>query len=198
MRGGHFFATGSEAVELLVKGEQVQDYACNKLFLARLFNEVKFPEGKSFEDVATMFRLFLRAEHVVGIDKPLYNYLQRDSSIVHSGALKHEIDCYFAHFERYLLLSSGFPTVRWKLMDHLAHASVKVWGTALSDPDWRKYHPELREISQTVSDNRISILKHTQLGLAGRLVLRLIAYDSPCSFFLSRIIYIVYHWKNKN
>jgi glycosyltransferase involved in cell wall biosynthesis len=59
----------------------------NKLYKRSLFlsNRVEFPVGKIHEDVFTTYKLFFFANKVVFVDKPLYFYIQRGSSIQGSG-----------------------------------------------------------------------------------------------------------------
>ncbi|MCL2881563.1 MAG: glycosyltransferase [Coriobacteriia bacterium] len=51
----------------------------NKLFLRKLFDEqdICFPVGRDFEDLATCPRLMLRARRIVLADVALYHYIQR-------------------------------------------------------------------------------------------------------------------------
>lgn len=56
-----------------------------KLYQARLFRNVRFPSGKIYEDVGTIYRTFLRAERVAFVAKPLYSYFQNPSSTIHRG-----------------------------------------------------------------------------------------------------------------
>lgn len=53
----------------------------NKLFKRRLFDNIRFPEGKLFEDIFTMHKLIERANRVVFSFECKYNYLLRDGGI---------------------------------------------------------------------------------------------------------------------
>jgi glycosyltransferase involved in cell wall biosynthesis len=56
-------------------------YACNKIFRRTLFDNVKFPKGKVFEDMYT-YPLLLDAAHIVATtSKGLYHYCQNQASI---------------------------------------------------------------------------------------------------------------------
>lgn len=52
----------------------VQPSAWNKVYKKHLFDEVKFPKGKIYEDVGTIYKLINDVKTFFYIDKPLYMY----------------------------------------------------------------------------------------------------------------------------
>lgn len=60
--------------------------ACNKLFRRDLFvkNNIRFPAGFWYEDVRTTTKLYLYAKQIQYLNEPLYLYLQRSGSIMHT------------------------------------------------------------------------------------------------------------------
>jgi len=79
--------TGFEAFKKMLLGTEYKCHAVNKLYKKELFdNSIRFPEGKLFEDVATTYKLMLKADKVYLYDKKLYNYLQsRSGSILYNS-----------------------------------------------------------------------------------------------------------------
>lgn len=57
--------------------------ACGKLYAAELFETVRYPVGKLYEDVGTTYRLILQCDQVAFLPEPLYKYYQNPSSIIH-------------------------------------------------------------------------------------------------------------------
>lgn len=55
--------------------------ACNKIYRKSLFEQVRYPEGWHFEDLATTYRLFYAARSVHVVERPLYHYRRREGSI---------------------------------------------------------------------------------------------------------------------
>lgn len=51
-----------------------------------------FPNKRLFEDFATIYKWIYAANFLSVLDKKLYNYVQRDGSIMHSPEIKHAID----------------------------------------------------------------------------------------------------------
>ena len=60
-------------------------YAWNKLYKRELFteNNIRFPERAWYEDLKTLPKLVLHSDKILLSDKVLYNYLQRNDSIMH-------------------------------------------------------------------------------------------------------------------
>lgn len=194
-----FEAEGRQIMVLLLKGEQIQDYVCNKLFSAQLFDSVRFPVGKTFEDISTTYRLFERATRLVSLSEPLYWYVQRESGIVQSGLLKNEMDCYWAKYERYQTLSTGFPDGVPAMLDGLAQSAVKVWGCVWKERKLAKaqYRQELKEISKFIWTHSICIKQFVQLGITGRCTLTLTRFVTGWAFWMSDILRRAYQWKIK-
>ena len=63
---------------------KIPNSVCTLLCRKDLFNDIEFPEGVYFEDVATIWRL-IKASHKCGhINKAFYIYLRHPGSIVHT------------------------------------------------------------------------------------------------------------------
>ena len=61
--------------------EKDKEYVCMKLFRRELFMELRFPEGKLYEDIYLMPTLLHKASGCVMIDEPVYFYYIREGSI---------------------------------------------------------------------------------------------------------------------
>lgn len=55
--------------------------AWNKLYKKELFDNIKYPFGKLYEDMGTTYKLIIKSERIVYTHKNLYNYVQRGNSI---------------------------------------------------------------------------------------------------------------------
>lgn len=65
----------------LCKDESFPVAATAKLYKIELFNDIRYPLGKLFEDIATTYKLFNKCNKIVFGAKPLYIYLFRSDSI---------------------------------------------------------------------------------------------------------------------
>ena len=70
-----------ESVKALCLYNAMDFSCCDKLFEKSLFSGVRFPKGKTSEDIPVVFELFCRAKGVVHIGKAKYYYCHRMNSI---------------------------------------------------------------------------------------------------------------------
>ena len=75
-----------EALELLIKDDVFKSFPWGRLFRKELFDGVRFPVGRNYEDLAINYRLFDKASHVTTITDPLYNYEIREGSMSYNDA----------------------------------------------------------------------------------------------------------------
>ena len=59
----------------------VYDAVWNKCYKRSLFDGIRFPEGREFEDLATLYRLIHAANRIYMSPAVLYHYIQRERSI---------------------------------------------------------------------------------------------------------------------
>lgn len=73
-----------EILKEILLDNNIQSYAWNKLYKKELFDEIKYPIGKKYEDIGTTFYLLEKCNKVVVTGKPEYYYINRKDSIVNS------------------------------------------------------------------------------------------------------------------
>ena len=94
--------TRDEALELLFQDKLVKNFLFNKLFKAELFEEITFPVGKNFEDVAVLYKVFAKANRIAFSSKPMYHYIISTGSVSHSKfKIKDKLDYLEAINEQY-------------------------------------------------------------------------------------------------
>lgn len=73
-----------EAEEFFLRHEWNFNYACGKLYCKEYFRNVRYPEGKNFEDTFTTYKVLFAGKTVAFIDYPLYYYFYNTAGISHS------------------------------------------------------------------------------------------------------------------
>ena len=87
----------------------------NKLYAKRLFDGIKYPEGRLYEDKAITHRVVNASKRIAMINDRLYFHVVRKGSISHTYTRSNRKDCFIANMERYNdLLEFGFPEKRIK------------------------------------------------------------------------------------
>lgn len=70
-----------EAQVLLLQDKTMKNYAWNKLYAKEIFDGIRYPYRRNYEDIATTYLLFYRANKICWIPDILYFYQMRDDSI---------------------------------------------------------------------------------------------------------------------
>ena len=73
-----------EILKEILLDKNIQSYAWNKLYKKELFDEIKYPIGKKYEDIGTTFYLLEKCNKVVVTGKSEYYYINRQDSIVNN------------------------------------------------------------------------------------------------------------------
>ena len=88
----------------IVDAETAVEYgyrtAWNKLYKKELFKNIRFPEGRLYEDIATTHKTMLAARRIVIIPDYLYYHVYRKGSITHTNSLKSKEDAFLSTLER--------------------------------------------------------------------------------------------------
>lgn len=70
-----------EATKEVLRDEMIPSFSCNKIFKRELFNDVRYPVGRIFEDTATIYKLFYKSNMVITIPYIGYNYWQNPNGL---------------------------------------------------------------------------------------------------------------------
>ena len=144
-----------DALKLLFKGE-IKDYAPNKLFKTELFNETEFPVDRNFEDIGTIYKLFLTSDKISLLTKALYNYRKRDGSIVSNMSDKALQDLFIMRKERYDFMNSLYPEIATLNFGYVALSAKRLIDRSL----WNKVDREtLTQALEFIKVNKKEILK---------------------------------------
>jgi glycosyltransferase involved in cell wall biosynthesis len=136
----------------------INNSACNKLFKLSLFDDVRFPKGLWYEDLACIPIVLSKAEKVSKVNEALYFYIQRGDSIAHTinekifdiyKAIKMINDYYVDHKLdkeiNKLYIEHGLFLTTLRIKDS-GNDIIKYWKMNLENLD--KYYPEWRNIKK--------------------------------------------------
>lgn len=65
---------------------------CRKLYKKALFDNIRFPEGKINEDIATNYKILTKCKKLISTDKVGYYYFQSDNSTTRNGLSSRDFD----------------------------------------------------------------------------------------------------------
>lgn len=100
---------GRQAMEALLCLE-IGNYLWDKLFKRELWTpDIRFPDGKLFEDVRTIYKVVQKCQIMVAIPEVKYYYRRRGSSITRVNQLKNHVECVLARMERFDEIAEDYP-----------------------------------------------------------------------------------------
>lgn len=135
---------------------RIDNTVWNKLYKTELYNDLEFPVGKTYEDIATTFKLLLKAEKVVVLPEVFYHWEVNPESITQSDTMKNMMDFWNACKSRYDYLSEyNDEETRPHNLKSCAKAISTIWRRTYSIPkdERKKYSQEFHEITQFAKDN---------------------------------------------
>ena len=186
------------ALKALLENRDLDDALYDKLWKKELFQGIRFPAGRTYEDLATVYRLLGRAERILCLPEQKYHYRRRSGSIVGDAALPNRMNHYLAARQRYSDMVDVWPELQYLLEERCIGAAVGIWcGYCHNSPSVRRqYAPQLRQIAAYAKPRIRQALKRTSCGLAGRMVMRLLPYDTWWAFALASLIGRAYQRKH--
>lgn len=102
----------TEALKAIMVNDNIGSYIVTKLVKRSLFDNIEFPDGKVYEDVATVYKILDRAKRVVFTSEEMYYYLYgREGSITGTFTEKKICDSMEAYYGRYKFLVDNYPEI---------------------------------------------------------------------------------------
>lgn len=99
------------ALENMLYQKDCTNTAWGKLYKKELFDDIRYPKGELYEDLATTYKLFAKAKRIVIDSRKMYNYRQRYGSIVNNSFnLKHLKSLDFAK-EQTEFIQENYPNI---------------------------------------------------------------------------------------
>ncbi len=125
--GKTFTMPGMEAIHALLRLD-IYNGVWNRLWKRKCFDNIRFPEGRIHEDVATTYRVFLLAERVCGTDQDKYHYRHRENSLSHLLNMNSLVSLWRSHKERYDDLKDKVSEEdAQELLRCCAYAAARTW-----------------------------------------------------------------------
>ncbi len=143
--------------------KNIQSYAWNKLYKKELFDEVKYPIGKKYEDIGTTFYIFEKCNKIVVTSEPEYYYLKRSDSLVNNVTESTVFDYMELILQRYLYINDNIKELRqyndYYLVKTLLTANNDIKELKQIEEKTKQKYNELYNISKEILRTNYSNLK---------------------------------------
>ena len=134
--------------ELFLSRKWDFNYAWGKLYRKEHFQILRYPEGKTFEDVFTTYQVLFTRGKTALIDEPLYFYFNNTEGISHSSWKPSELVIFEGmrqqmDFYRRDGFNRAFEKEEYLYINHFAYQLVRIRSNRA---DWEKNRPVWRRI----------------------------------------------------
>lgn len=109
----------------LTKAE-IQSYAWNKVYKVNLFDDIRFPKGRNYEDQAIMHLIVEKSTKIKYCNKAFYNYYQNQNGITHTVNYKNYRDFLYVNILRGRFLKNKYPKVYEYHLNYIYSAISKL------------------------------------------------------------------------
>lgn len=86
--------------------------ASGKLYDIKLFENIKYPVSKLYEDLGTTYKVFAKTKNVVVSDMIVYFYFQNQDSIVHKKYSSKRLDAFAFAQEQESFIAKNYPKLK--------------------------------------------------------------------------------------
>ncbi len=181
------FFDSRKAIEELLKDKHMTSHAWNKLYIRKLFDGVRYPVGRVYEDIATTYKLYEKAKYVsVGMEIK-YHYRQNSEGITLSKSVINQKDRWRALIDRYEDMVTRYPEYEEILSVSLMLAAVEIWSCIWSvrkELD-SKIKTMLDEIAAFSRLHWKKALRSDKIGITGKMRIPLTLFQHGWSFWLA-------------
>ncbi|WP_295363468.1 glycosyltransferase family 2 protein [uncultured Succinivibrio sp.] len=147
--------------------------ACGKLWKKNLWEGIRFPEGKLFEDQFTTYKVLEKADTIIFSPSNMYFYLKRPCSIGHSSFSERTYNLYEGINEQYEYLSNKYPQIENELaIGKIVWELVFINMTILSrkETDYRDIFSKtqrfiLKNFNNVIETNKLPVSRKIQILL---------------------------------
>lgn len=192
--------TGSEKVYIvnphdcfdkLLYSEDFDVSAWAKLYKIELFENVRYPKGRVFEDTATTYKLIDDSNVIVLNSRPIYNYIIRDDSITTNTFSEKKKELITSTEEMCDYINDKYPDLSNGCKRRMMYAYLSTLTQLVKSNDKRnKYKKELFEY---IKKNRKEVLKDKRIPKRDRTAL----YATYLGYTLFGLCWKIYEKRRK-
>ena len=144
--------------------------ACTKLFHQDLFDGIRFPEGKTNEDLAVMMRIYDQCDIIAVNKNKFYNYWTRVGSITTSALNVRKFDILDNAQDVATYMHEHHPDLEDPAKGILLSASLSLFQKVLRDKTG-SFVPQYKKIRQILREEWPALLRNSYLSKSQRLLL---------------------------
>ena len=116
----------NETMGRILTWDKLDIAACDKLYLRKLWDDIRFPEGYNNEDLCTIPLIVHRSTKIVHVGKTFYHYCHRENSITTSFNLKKIKDFMHAIHKVNSYIEDYYPMLSNEIIYYNNHSYLNI------------------------------------------------------------------------
>lgn len=139
--------TSGERVSREILMGRIGNYLWNSLYDKNCWEDIRFPVGRVFEDIAVTFLVFEKVKTVAFLDASLYKYRINNNGITRVPNPLKYYDFFLSHKEQYEHTCKFYPDIAKECCSHTVGSAIILYFHACTDckRELSQYIPEIRE-----------------------------------------------------
>lgn len=182
-----FCYDNQDAMENLLYNTQYTSSTAGKLFSKKIFDNIKFPVGKKYEDLATVYKLIHVSNGVVVTNQIVYEYFTaRSGSIMNENFKLSRLDALYFTEEILDFINENYPMIKNAAIARLIIECRDILVEIPNDNEFKKYK---EYINKYIKKYKFKVIFDKKLPLLRRISLFPILFGNKA---------IILCWKLKN
>ena len=156
----------------IIKNKDIFDYweiigrgVCDKVFIREYWNDIRFPFGKTSEDIFVIYKLMAKAKVTILTSNIYYYYRQRIGSISKSRNIR--IDSHEAYVNAREFIKNNYPNSYNKFMKNYVINCMGLYNSIILHDKNNKLKKnmfeEIKKNKDYILKNNVSLIKKVQL-----------------------------------
>lgn len=177
-----------KCLERMLYHDVIDTSAWGKLYHHSLFDTVKYPKGKLFEDIATTYRLMMQCEYIAVGYESKYNYIFHDHSIVNGIFTPAKFDLLEMTDNMAVEVVKQYPELKEAVLRRQVYARFSTLNQML---EIKEYKDERKEIISFIKKNSGCVLQNKKTPKRDRAAI----YILRISYRIYRAVWLKYRNK---
>lgn len=174
--------SGPEAIYSLYHNELSGYSACNKLYKKFLFDNIRFPKGRIFEDASIIYKLYHLSNKIVYKDYKLYNYIKRNESITTKKVSNKRLDIVLMFDELIPFIKNNYSYMVSYIESMYFNSLRNIIVDIINENTFFEKQEIIENVSNIVRENLKVIIKNKNIEIKHKILGVIIGYY-PKSLF---------------
>lgn len=175
-----------EALEKMLYSNDLDVSAWAKLYKKELFQNIKYPKGRLYEDAATTYKLIDKSKIIAFYSKPIYYYVIRDNSITNHNFNERKFELIDSTKEMCEYVNEKYPELKDASNRRLMYSYLSTLTQLTYSKEIKKEYK--KRLMNYIKENRNKILKNKKIPQRDKIAL----YSTYFGFSFFKLLWKLY------